>query len=97
MGNILAFCEFDGGALRASALSNLTFARQAATAHGGEVIALLIGVGAAAAGAAAAGYAAKVITVEHSGFLVVQISICIIDFKVFKELLVSTNDLSIFS
>ena len=65
MGNILAFCEFDGGALRASALSNLSFARQAASAHGGDVIALLIGAGAAAAGAAAATYAAKVVTVEH--------------------------------
>ena len=65
MGNILAFCEFDGGALRASALSNLTFARQAATAHGGEVVVVLIGAGAAAAGSAAAGYAAKVVTVEH--------------------------------
>ncbi|MBK9031359.1 MAG: electron transfer flavoprotein subunit alpha/FixB family protein [Myxococcales bacterium] len=65
MGNILAFCEFDGGALRASALSNIAFARQAATAHGGEVIALLIGAGAAAAGAAAATYAGTVLTVEH--------------------------------
>ena len=65
MGNILAFCEFDGGALRASALSNLTFARQAAAAHGGEVVALLIGAGGAAAGAAAAAYAPKVVTVEH--------------------------------
>ena len=30
MGNVLAFCEFHGGALRSSALANLTFARQAA-------------------------------------------------------------------
>jgi electron transfer flavoprotein alpha subunit len=66
MGNILAFCEYDGGTLKASALSNLTFARQAAAAHGGEVIALLIGAGAATAGAAAAAYAARVITVEHA-------------------------------
>jgi len=65
MGNVLAFCEFGDGALKASALSNLTFARAAAAAHGGDVIALLIGVGAAAAGPAAAKYAKKVITVEH--------------------------------
>ncbi len=65
MGNILAFCEFGDGALRASALSNLAFARAAAAAHGGDVIVLLIGQGAAAAGAAAATYAGKVVTVEH--------------------------------
>ncbi len=65
MGNVLAFCEFGDGALKASALSNLTFARQAAAAHGGEVIALLVGHGAAAAGDAAAKYAGKVVTVDH--------------------------------
>ncbi len=64
MGNVLTFCEFADGNLRSSALSTLTFARAAATAHGGEVIALLVGAGAAAAGANAAKYAAKVITVE---------------------------------
>ncbi len=64
MPNVLAFCEFTGTALRTSALSNLAFARQAATAHGGDVIALLVGHGAAAAGATAAKYAPKVVTVE---------------------------------
>jgi electron transfer flavoprotein alpha subunit len=64
MGNVLAFCEFNEGTLRTSALANLAFARQAAQAHGGEVIALLVGPGAAAAGANAAKYAGKVITVE---------------------------------
>jgi electron transfer flavoprotein alpha subunit len=64
MGNVLAFCEFSGQTLRSSALANLAFARAAAAAHGGEVIALLIGDGAAAAGADAARYAPKVITVE---------------------------------
>ncbi len=64
MPNVLAFCEFTDAALRTSALSNLAFARQAATAHGGEVIALLVGHGAAAAGAAAAKFAPKVVTVE---------------------------------
>jgi electron transfer flavoprotein alpha subunit len=67
MGHVLAFCEFSGSLLRTSALSNLTFARQAASAHGGEVIALLVGPGAAAAGAAAAKYAGKVLTVEDPG------------------------------
>ena len=64
MGNVLAFCEFSGSTLRTSALANIAFARAAATAHGGEVIALLVGPGAAAAGAGAAKYAPKVITVE---------------------------------
>jgi electron transfer flavoprotein alpha subunit len=64
MGNVLAFCEFQGDALRSSALSNLAFARQAAQAHGGEVIALLVGAGAQAASANAAKYAPKVVVVE---------------------------------
>jgi electron transfer flavoprotein alpha subunit len=67
MGNVLALCEFTGSQLRSSALSNLTFARQAAAAHGGEVIILLIGAGAAAAGPAAAAFAGKVITVDDPG------------------------------
>jgi electron transfer flavoprotein alpha subunit len=67
MGNVLAFCEFSGAQLRPGALSNLTFARQAAQAHGGEVVILLIGDGAAAAGPAAAKYAGKVVTVEDPG------------------------------
>ena len=66
MGNILAFCEHGDGGLRASALSNLTFARAAAEAHGGKVIALLIGPGAADAAARAAAYAPEVVTVEHA-------------------------------
>ncbi len=64
MGNVLAFCEFSGSQLRPGALSNLTFARQAASAHGGEVVILLIGAGAAAAAAHAAKFAGKVVTVE---------------------------------
>ena len=67
MGNVLAFCEFHDASLRISALSNLAFARTAATAHGGEVIALLVGAGATAAGPAAAKYAAKVIVVDDPG------------------------------
>ncbi len=66
MGNVLAYCEFSGSTLRTSALSNIAFARTAAQAHGGEVIAVLIGAGAAGAGAAAAKYAGKVITVEDA-------------------------------
>ena len=65
MGNVLAFCEFtESGTLRSSALANLAFARTAATAHGGDVIILLIGPGAQAASADAARYAAKVVVVE---------------------------------
>ena len=65
MGNVLAFCEFTGSSLRSSALSNLTFARQAAEKHGGDVVALLIGKGAGDAGPDAAKYAAKVIVVDN--------------------------------
>jgi electron transfer flavoprotein alpha subunit len=64
MGNVLAFCEFQESSLRTSALANLAFARQAAQAHGGEVIALLVGAGAQAASANAAKFAPKVIVVE---------------------------------
>ncbi len=64
MGNVLAFCESNGATLRSSALANLAFARAAATAHGGEVVILLVGHGAQAASAAAAKYAPKVIVVD---------------------------------
>jgi electron transfer flavoprotein alpha subunit len=64
MSNILAFCEFAGSTLRTSALANLAFARDAAKAHSGEVIILLVGNGAAGAAADAAKYAPKVVTVE---------------------------------
>jgi len=66
MGNVLAFCEFQGDALRTSALANLAFARTAASAHGGEVIALLVGAGAQAASANAARYAPKVVVVDDA-------------------------------
>jgi len=66
MGNVLAFCEFNGAQLKSSALSNLSFARQAAQAHGGDVIALLIGEGAGAAGPEAAKYAPKVVVVDDA-------------------------------
>jgi electron transfer flavoprotein alpha subunit len=64
MGNVIAFCETSGDSLRSSALANIAFARQAAEAHGGQVIALLIGAGAAEAGAHAARFAPTVITVD---------------------------------
>jgi electron transfer flavoprotein alpha subunit len=67
MGNVLALCEFLDASIRTSALANLSFARDAAAAHGGEVIALLVGKGAAAAGADAARYAARVIVVDDDG------------------------------
>lgn len=64
MGNVIAFCEYSGDSLRSSALANISFARQAAEAHDGAVIAVLIGAGADAAGAHAARYAPRVITVS---------------------------------
>src|SRR5215470_10382406 len=64
MGNVLAFCEWNGAQLRSSALANLSFARQAAQAHGGDVVALLVGAGASAAGPEAARYAPKVVVVD---------------------------------
>ncbi|MCA9677479.1 MAG: FAD-binding protein [Myxococcales bacterium] len=66
MGNVLAFCEFGGSTLKSSALSNLTFAREAAAAHGGDVVAVLIGAGAGAAGADAARYAKQVVVVDDA-------------------------------
>jgi electron transfer flavoprotein alpha subunit len=67
MGNVLAFCEFFESSLRSSALANLTFAREAAAAHGGDVVIALIGKGASAAGADAAKYAKKVVVVDDPG------------------------------
>jgi electron transfer flavoprotein alpha subunit len=67
MGNVLAFCEFTPDGLRSSALANLDFARQAAALHGGDVIILLVGPGAAAAAPAAARYAGQVVTVDDPG------------------------------
>ncbi|MCG8423205.1 MAG: electron transfer flavoprotein subunit alpha/FixB family protein [Proteobacteria bacterium] len=64
MGNVLAFCETSGDKLRTNALANITFARQAAEKHGGDVIVVLVGKAVSAAGSAAAAYAGKVITVE---------------------------------
>jgi electron transfer flavoprotein alpha subunit len=66
MGNVLAFCEFQADSLRSSALANLAFARQAAQAHGGEVIVLLVGAGAQAASAHAAKFAPKVVVVDDA-------------------------------
>ena len=66
MGNVLALCEFQAAALRSSALSNLAFARAAAAAHGGEVVALLIGHGAQAASAHAAKLAPKVVVIDDA-------------------------------
>jgi electron transfer flavoprotein alpha subunit len=64
MGNVLALCETSGSALRTNALSNLSFARQAAEKHGGDVVALLIGKGVSEAAADACKYAKKVVVVD---------------------------------
>ena len=66
MTNVLALCEFSGSNLRTSALANIAFARAAASAHGGDVVALLVGAGAQAASANAAKYAPKVVVVEDA-------------------------------
>ena len=66
MGNVLAFCEFNGAQLRSSALANLSFARLAAQAHGGDVIALLVGAGAGAAAPEASKYAPRVVVVDDA-------------------------------
>lgn len=64
MGNVLAFCESTDQALRTSALSAVTCAREVAGHHGGDVVLLLVGKGAAAAGDDAAKYASKVVVVD---------------------------------
>ncbi|HKE16820.1 MAG TPA: FAD-binding protein [Kofleriaceae bacterium] len=64
MGNVLAFCETAGGALRTSAKSCVAFARQAAEQHGGEVVILLVGKGARSAAAEAATFAPRVLVVD---------------------------------
>jgi electron transfer flavoprotein alpha subunit len=66
MGNVLAFCEFQGANLRTSALSNVAFAREAAKHHGGDVVILLVGTGAAGAAAHAAKFATKVVVVDDA-------------------------------
>jgi electron transfer flavoprotein alpha subunit len=64
MANVLAWCETTDSALRSSALSCLTFAREAAEAHGGQVIAAVIGSGVETAAVDAARFAPKVIEVD---------------------------------
>ncbi|MBI4511682.1 MAG: electron transfer flavoprotein subunit alpha/FixB family protein [Deltaproteobacteria bacterium] len=64
MGNVVTYCEYSGSSLRGSALSALNAARQVAAKHGGQVIALLIGKGAAGAASEAKKYAAKALVVE---------------------------------
>jgi electron transfer flavoprotein alpha subunit len=66
MGNVLAFCEISGAALRTNARSCIAFARLAAEKHGGQVVLLLMGKGAQAAAADAAQYAGKVLVVDDA-------------------------------
>jgi electron transfer flavoprotein alpha subunit len=64
MGNVLAFCETSGASLRSNALANIAFARQAAEAHGGDVIIAIVGGNSAAdATKHAREYARKVVAV----------------------------------
>ena len=64
MANVLAFLEYNGAALRGSALSAIAAARLLAAQHGGDVTLLLVGKGAAAAAAAAKKYAPRVLVVD---------------------------------
>jgi electron transfer flavoprotein alpha subunit len=67
MGNVLTFVEYQGSALRGSALSAITAARDLAKHHGGNVVLLLAGKGAQAAAAQAATFAPKVVVVDDPG------------------------------
>jgi electron transfer flavoprotein alpha subunit len=66
MGNVLTFLEYSGGNLRGSALAALAAARQLADKHGGQVVALLVGAGAAGAAAEAKKHAPKVVVVDDA-------------------------------
>jgi electron transfer flavoprotein alpha subunit len=66
MGNVLAFCEWSGQALRGSAHSTLNAARQLAEHHGGQVVALLVGQGAQGAAADASKLAPKTLVVDDA-------------------------------
>ena len=59
MGNVVVFCEYSADALRGSALSAITCARQLAEKQGGQVVALLVGKDAAGATDAAKALAPK--------------------------------------
>jgi electron transfer flavoprotein alpha subunit len=64
MGNVLAFFETSGAALRGSALSVAAAARKLAESHGGQVVALLLGKGVAAAAGEAKKLAPKVVAID---------------------------------
>ncbi len=66
MGNVIVFLEYQGSSLRGSALAALAAARQLAEKHGGTVVGLLAGKGAAAAAGDAKKYAPKVIVVDDA-------------------------------
>ena len=66
MGNILVICEHENNALKTSALSAITFAREAAGHHGGQVSLLLLGDGAQGASAHAAKFGDKVLVCEDA-------------------------------
>ena len=66
MGNVLAFCEWSGTNLRGSALAALNASRQLAEAHGGQVVALLVGKGAQGAAAEAKKVAPKTLVVDDA-------------------------------
>jgi electron transfer flavoprotein alpha subunit len=65
MGKVLVFVEHIDGHVRTASLPAITFAREAASHHGGVAL-LLVGKGAGAAAAEAAQLAPEVITVEDA-------------------------------
>ena len=66
MGAVLAFCEVSGTAIRTASLHAVTAARALATVHGGPVVAVVIGQGAAAAAGDVARYADRVIVFDDA-------------------------------
>ena len=64
MGAVLTFCEVSGSTIRTASLHALTAARELASAHGGSVVAVVIGQGVAAAANDVASSAAPVIAVD---------------------------------
>jgi len=66
MGAVLVFCEVSGTAIRTASLHAVTAARTLATAHGGPVVAVIIGQGVGAAAGDVARYADRVLVFDDA-------------------------------
>ena len=66
MGAVLTFCEVSGSTIRTASLHALTAARELASAHGGSVVAVVIGQDVAAAANDVARYAERVIAFDDA-------------------------------